>query len=231
MFRYLFIFFMLLISCSSDKAYQATESEKPKAKKPLKSVQDSIFSQKCRFENLSKTCIYEITRNIKKRNLVFQYNDIQIIIKEKKSLQLIDSVYIKNLGYFTTLEEKCSEAVSYRTNQNTIKEIVDNYFGFFIVADFNFDQKDDFAFLNGLESTSGPYYDFYTQTKNSKFEKDLFLTDSIGFFPSSIDKKSKILTTEMTVGVWGASKIKYSFDIEKDSWIILSKELTDFTKK
>lgn len=227
---YLFVFFIILMSCSSEQSYNLSEKEMLEIKPSLKHTTHFIPPQKCTFENLSKTYIYEICRNIEKKGNVLQYSDLKIIITEKKSLQIIDSIYINNLGYFTILEEKCSDAKSYQTNQNINEAIVDNYFGFFIVADFNFDKRDDFAFLNGFESTSGPYYDFYTQGKNNSFEKDVFLTDSIGFFPSFIDRKNKVLTTEMSLGVWGRSKIKYYFDEEKNSWIIQSREVSDFTK-
>jgi hypothetical protein len=219
------------MSCSSEQSYDLAERESPKVKTSLAQTASSVPSQKCTFENLSKTYIYEICRNIEKKGNVLQYSDLKIMIKEKESFKLIDSIYINKLGYFTISEEKCSDAKSYQTNQNIKEAIVDNYFGFFIVADFNFDKRDDFAFLNGLESTSGPYYDFYTQGNNNKFKKDAFLTDSIGFFPSFIDKKNKLLTTEIILGAWGASKVKYYFDRKKNSWVIQSREVTDFTKK
>jgi hypothetical protein len=86
-------------------------------------------------------------------------------------------------------------------------------------VDLNFDGLDDIAVVNNAGGNSGPLYSFYTQADGKKFVLDRFLTDSLMFFPSEINRKNKTLTISFHVGACGLSEDIYMFDNAKKSWI------------
>ena len=81
---------------------------------------------------------------------------------------------------------------SYITGLNKNAKALKNDYGDFIVADFNFDGKEDFALkYNANYKSSGPLYAFYIQQADGSFKNNQFLTGKVGTFPAIIDSKQK----------------------------------------
>lgn len=107
---------------------------------------------------------------------------------------------------------------SYSTKFKTDREIVDNYFGDIVVADLNFDGIDDIAVINEIGGNGGPLYRYYIQTSDRKFVLNNFLTDSVTFFPTKIDKVKKRLITYVHAGACCVSKNVYQFSKASNTW-------------
>ena len=112
----------------------------------------------------------------------------------------------------------CSAVGSYVTGKHAKDEGDDNYWGDFIVADFNFDGREDFAVIDDYFNT-GAIYEFFTQTQNGRFVKDSFLSG--GYFPNKIDRKNKTLTTDTTATTWGYMETVLKYNPTTKKWRVL----------
>jgi len=107
---------------------------------------------------------------------------------------------------------------SFSTKFKANREIVDNYFGDIVVADLNFDGNDDITIINDSGGNGGSEYIYYTQTTFKKFVLEPFLTDSVVYFPTQIDKVKKQLTTYVHAGACCVGRHIYQYDKMKNSW-------------
>lgn len=82
---------------------------------------------------------------------------------------------------------------SYSTGHNADELIVDDNSGDIVVADLNFDEKEDF----GLAKNNGfhVYYHFYLQDENGNFEFNKYLTTNLMGFPNKIDSIGQTIET------------------------------------
>jgi hypothetical protein len=88
-----------------------------------------------------------------------------------------------------------SNVRSYTTGKNKFAEVSDNDFGDIVVADFNFDNREDFAVKREGGGNGGPLYNYYIQTPDTSFRLDSFLSDTMIWFPAYFDKTKTTLTT------------------------------------
>ncbi|MBO9683018.1 MAG: hypothetical protein J7502_10185 [Flavisolibacter sp.] len=147
-----------------------------------------------------------------------QMNFLQVVIKDKSSKTVIDSFSIKSSFIYSFMFLSCDSMTSYTTKFKADREIVDNYYGDVVVADFNFDGYDDIAVVNDGGGNGGPLYSFYLQSNDRKFIKDNFLTDLVSFFPSKFNSKDKTLATYVHAGVCGLGENIYKLDKNKNIW-------------
>lgn len=143
---------------------------------------------------------------------------LQVLIKDKLSKTMIDSFSIKSSFIYSFMFLSCDSMTSLTTKFKADREIVDNYYGDIVVADFNFDTYDDIAVVNDGGGNGGPLYSFYLQNNDRKFIKDNFLTDSVIFFPSKFNSKDKTLTTYVHAGVCGLGEHIYKLDKNTNNW-------------
>jgi len=190
-------------------------------------ITDSIISKECLYQNLSKTNDFKLVyyEKYSGSEISNRYWDVIVYDKGKRK---IDSIR-QNLNIFSSSFVNFDDAKSYLTGVNTKRKVVDNYNGGFVVADFNFDSKNDFAIINDIGGTGGPFYSFYIQKDNSKFELNKFLQDSVIYFPSKIDKTKRMLITNVHEGACFIGEYKYKF--EKGEWKEISKKLIDICKE
>lgn len=182
--------------------------------KPI--LTDSIF---CDHNELSRQ--FDITVNFKRYTDTIEKQDssfLTLYIKDKNSKSVIDSVNIISLSYYSFMFTSCDSVTSYSTKFKADREIVDNYFGDIVVADLNFDGKDDIAVINDGGGNSGPLYGFYTQTSNKRFVIDRFLTDSVAYFPDRIQKSKRRLITWGRAGACCAGEHIYQLDKTTNQW-------------
>ncbi|MDI9871924.1 FG-GAP repeat protein [Flectobacillus roseus] len=143
---------------------------------------------------------------------------LKIFIKDKVKKSTVDSFSIVSTFYVSGMFMSCDSMTSFTTNFNSDRKIVDNYFGDLVVVDINFDGKDDIAVINDSGGTGGPFYSYYTQTKDKKFIKDQYLTDSVTYFPDKIDKTKKRLTTLVVANAYSVGEHTYHLDRNSYKW-------------
>ncbi len=186
-------------------------------------IYDSFIVRKFIYHNLSNQ--FDISLQIRR----FISNDgigdssiVSAVLINKKFHTIFDSVLVKSTLYFCNYFEKDDNVRSYSSGINVQKPIIDNYFGDIIIADLNFDRKDDIAIISDMGGNSGPLYKFFLQNNEHKFVLDRYLTDSMEFFPTIINKGEKTLTTYGHAGVMWVGRHIYKLDIETNTWKLLN---------
>ncbi len=222
---------IILFSCSIKEGHE-NESMFDLLHKFSKNANYSLYSTTiCEQVNLSNQ--FDISIDFKRFSSTIKKNDsclIKVILKDKISKSKLDSISIMSFFYFASIFSSCDSMTSYSTKFKVDRRIIDNYFGDIVVADLNFDEKDDIAIINNCGGNGGPLYSYYVQTKDRKFILDKFLTDSMVFFPSEINKENKTLTTYVHAGICWLGERVYKFD-ELTSWKEKSYRRIDICKE
>jgi len=134
-------------------------------------------------------------------------NHIQdIIYKPNTWVAIKDSLEITQIDYY---------------NKNLkIQEGIEDYHDF-IIADFNFDNLEDFAILYDYGGNGGPSYSYFFQNDQGQFIVNKQFPLNEGNFPKTLDKVNKTITLRIPSG---CCKIKTTiFKLKKDNnWEILS---------
>jgi len=136
---------------------------------PLK----TIVKEECKLNNLSNqfnlTLLTEYDKSSDDNSNLWKAN---IIIKLKNNSTIENIEFIPNSwSYFTSIQ--C----------NIIS-----------VADYNFDELDDFTIMSDVGGNSGPIFSYFFQNKENKFLKDKTFEFQDGPLPDKVDAKSKCLT-------------------------------------
>ncbi|WP_309640142.1 XAC2610-related protein [Flavobacterium sp.] len=211
----IFTLLFILISCKNDDKNSAQKIIRIIEKDTIRVIDSTIIKER-KYDNLSQSFDFKLTYYEKYvgKNVTKHYWDIIIYNKQGKK---IDSIR-QNVNLFYSSLVNLDNVRSYRTGINIDKEAVDNYYGDFIVADFNFDHKDDFTIINDLGGNGGTFYSYYIQESNRKFNLNKFLTDSIVYFPAKINSKNKTLVTYIHAGVCGLGEHIYKLDHKSNIW-------------
>lgn len=155
---------------------------------------------------------------------------VKLLLSDKKSKITFDSIELSSAFYYGTIFQDCKNVMSYSTAFNKNRKTVDNNYGDIVIADLNFDNREDIAVINDMGGNGGPLYSFFIQDTDRTFSKDVFLTDSMEFFPSKINKAAKTLTTYVHAGVCGSGEHIYRFDSGQKSWKEISHTIIDICK-
>lgn len=115
---------------------------------------------------------------------------------------------------------KCGLVRSYSTGKNKNFELGTEDFGDLVVADFNFDSRDDLA-VRCEDSNGGTYYRFYIQGNDQKFKLDSFLTDSMMLVPTYVNKARRTLTTFQHAGARYEGEQTYRLDRQTNKWSLI----------
>ena len=180
----------------------------------------SIFGQVCTHNDLSKT-LRIITQAKRTPGDSVEANQcpVEVTIIDKASNKTIQQISFKapTLGYRSFV--KCNCVRSYSTGKNRNAVIIDTDFGDIVVADFNFDSREDIA-IRSDDENGGTYYRFYIQEKDKLFKLDSFLTDSMSIVPTYFNRTKKTLTTYQHAGVRLGEQL-YRLDIRKNKWSMI----------
>lgn len=188
---------LFIISCSERSANDKDSIREDNTKDKIL-IEDTIHVEKRFYEDLSNNYNFKIgyTQQLKNSKTADNYWTIEIFDKNKNKVDsIVQTTYelsLKSLDF--------KQVRSYSTGKNLDKSVVDNYFGELVIADFNFDSKEDFAIINDEGGNAGVFYSYYIQQANKKFVLDRYLSDSMVYFPSAITKESRTLvrTTNTT---------------------------------
>lgn len=176
------------------------------------------LGQTCLHKNLSKEFNFEIkVRKIKNPKEEIDSNAVKVTVYNK----ITNKKQELNFGSSFLFEKtfiNCKNVRSYSTGTNKNAEIIDNDFGDLIIADFNFDNKEDFAVKNDSGGNGGPTYNFYVQDKNKNFALDQFLTSEMEFFPSKFILKNKRLITYVHANAYQLSENIFEYNDISKKW-------------
>lgn len=173
--------------------------------------------QSCEHTKLSKSLLFTTQPTRLKRADDYDSCRVRITVVNKLRHQLVFSITLASVFLFPSAYAQCNAARSYTTNAGQDADIKDYDYGDLVVADFNFDGKEDFAAKNDSGGNRGPTYNFYLQNGAGSFVLDKFLTERMGHFPDRIDKPAKTLLLESDNGKW-YFKNSYRLNIRNGSW-------------
>lgn len=142
---------------------------------------------------------------------------IQVKIISKANNKIIDSLSVSSIFFYDSVFLTRDDVRSFITGYNEKNEVLDNNYGNLIIADLNFDSKEDIVVVNDCVEGGGPYYNYYIQNTNGKFVLDKYLTKRMIFFPSIIDVPKRTLITYVHAGVCCLGEHTYILD-EIGSW-------------
>jgi hypothetical protein len=143
---------------------------------------------------------------------------LKILIRDKLTKAYSDSIVLSSVYFAGELFANCDSLTSYSTKFNADREIIGNMFGDIVVADVNFDKKDDIAVIHDAGGNSEPLYRYFIQSGEKKFSVDNFLTDSVTYFPHVIDKAKGRLITYAQAGACCVGRNTYQFDKSTKEW-------------
>ncbi|WDF78933.1 hypothetical protein PQ469_02800 [Mucilaginibacter sp. KACC 22773] len=120
--------------------------------------------------------------------------------------------------FFEGVFKSDSASRSYVTGYNKSLEVIDYDFGDLVIADLNFDGKEDLAIKYDSGGNGGPIYNFYLQDNKGYFHKDNYLTDRVGSFPREIDIKHKTITTQVHANVRHEGRKTFKYYPKTKQW-------------
>lgn len=184
------------------------------------------LAQTCLHKNLSKEFNFEV-KKIKISNETIDSNSVKVIVYNKISNKKQEIKFGANFLFEKTFIN-CKAVRSYITGINKDAETIDNDFGDLIIADFNFDNLEDFAIKNDSGGNGGPTYNYYIQGKNKSFTLDNFLTTEMEFFPSKFIIKNKRLITYVHANAYQLSENTFEYNEKSKKWKYKQSRLVSF---
>ncbi|MDJ1500042.1 XAC2610-related protein [Xanthocytophaga agilis] len=215
----LLMLMILICGCSTKQESKLLNTDSAISIVEPQHVYDSLSTKECEHLNLSKS--FNIKVNFKRYKSMKEEQDsciVKLFLTNKITKKLVDSISILSHFYFSDTFMDCKNVLSYSTRQNIEKDIVDNYYGDIVIADLNFDNKEDIAVINDSGGNGGTFYSYFIQTPNQKFIPERFLTDSMIYFPTKIDYKTKTLVTYVHASVCEMGENIYQLDKNTGKW-------------
>jgi hypothetical protein len=186
----------------------------------------SIVGQTCIHDDLSQTLrIITLVQRKAGTDTMAHNCSVKVTIIDKATKKTIQVISFTTTALYPQSFTKCNWVRSYSTgkNKNTIVGD-DTDFGDIVVADFNFDSREDIA-IRSDDENSGIYYKFYIQGKDRLFKLDSFLTDSMSLVPTYFNKAKKTLTTYQHGGARWKGEQLYHLDTRKNKWSLIRHRL------
>ena len=179
----------------------------------------TALGQTCTYTKLSNTFDFKTSQN---KNQNAHDTDSCIVtvyvISKLTNLTLLTICFSTEFYLFKNTFVDCNNVRSYSTGINNLQGVVDNDFGDIIVADFNFDNKEDFAIKREEGGSSGPLYNYYIQISPTAFKLDKFLSEKMIWFPTIFNEKKKTLTTLVPVNLMSVYETTYKLDTLTNIW-------------
>lgn len=162
---------------------------------------------------------------------------LTLYVIDKSSKRTVDTiVFNTDYSFYGVLEEQ--DATPYRINavssfstKVNIEDISYEHPADIVIADFNFDEKDDIAIANEITFSAGERYVYYIQQANQQFVIDNFLTKKMEFFPAEINSKNRTLITRVHAGACCSNVYEYELNKRGTKWHKKSVETIDYTQQ
>lgn len=220
---------LMLCACSNEKTAEATCGRISMNTVPVQSLvkYTKAFNLICNHNDLSYQFNYTLEyKYFLQGKTQDEFWTMDIVISEKTgSRRMVDSVHHKLDFIHWSGFPDCNNCLSYITGKNSKRIVMDNDFGELVIADFNFDGREDFAVFNDVGGNGGPMYTFFVQNENRKFSRDPFLSDTMKYFPDDMDNNKKQLTTVVHANACEFCKTTYHLDTVSGKWIEVETEM------
>lgn len=178
-----------------------------------------VNAQECIHSNLSHKFDYYITaKKSLSSDSIFSSGIVTLSIYLKNTKKLIQKIKVINdSGSLYAAYENCKNVRSYITGYHENQEASDYDYGDLIVADLNFDGKEDFAIKSEYSVDAGPSYIFYFQDNVGHFHRSRFLTEHLGSFPTYVNAKQKTLVKVYVMGHYEGTKT-FKYNPKNKTW-------------
>lgn len=178
----------------------------------------NVFGQTCSYENLSKKFNFIVVPIPKKKDLI----QLVVQVTNKDNSKIIQKLSIVCEGFYLDSFDNCKNVRSYITKINSLLPSGDeNDSGNFIVADFNFDDLEDFAIKSDPGGNGGPLYTYFLQTEDKKFYRSKYLSDTVQFFPTEINSIKKTLTTFLHANAYQKNRRIFKYNQKAKKWRLI----------
>lgn len=178
----------------------------------------TTFGQVCTHVGLSKKYNFKVSLNRPTPGAENEIITVVLSVVDKVRKKQIQNIVIKPTYLFSDVFVNCNSVRSYTTGLNKNMESIDNDFGDLIVADFNFDSKEDFALKKDSGGNGGPVYNFYIQNADGSFTLDNFLSEQMEFFPTRINKSNRTLITLVHANAYELAEHTYKKNVNGNKW-------------
>ena len=182
-------------------------------------VRTYSLAQECMHTNLSRQFDYKISATRKLAgDSTYYIVKVVLSIYSKKSKKLVQKINIAESNSLYDAFKSCKTVRSYITGYRKNADVLDYDYGDLIIADLNFDGKEDFIINGGYSVDAGPTYIFYMQDSPGHFVLNEVLTDSLASFPTHINPRQKTLT-QIYVSVSGYQVTKtFRYNTQTQKW-------------
>ncbi len=183
------------------------------------------YSQNCFYSDLSNE--FSISTKLKTIENIDGIHDSSIVIIEitnKKDTTTTYKIQLSSIFFMDQEFTNCGNIRSYSIENEYQNEVIDNDYGDLIIADFNFDNKDDIALIRDSGGNGGPLYNFYIQSDSFQFKLDFYLSNNVIYFPQNIDQELQELKTIVHANAYQMCETIYSYNKRLDKWIIKNKK-------
>lgn len=169
--------------------------------------------------DLSNEFDYDISVNHwKTADSIRGFSEWKLTVIDKVTGQFTDSICLGSESYYEFVGNDRNRIRSLVTNTTDGFELHDNDQGDLIIADLNFDRKEDIALVRKSWGNGGPIYDFYIQGKHGQFSRDHYLSEIVMSFPEEINQAQRTIRTRTHANVMGAVIETYKFVGGKGQW-------------
>jgi hypothetical protein len=136
--------------------------------------------------------------------------------KKVQTINIESEFILKSKSFKECQNNKKYSANEYlKSNENDFRDL--------IVADLNFDGKEDIAIKREEGGNGGPLYNFYIQSKNQKFILDTYLSNEMTYFPDYIDIENKTLHIHVRINSATEEGMTYYYAEKNKTWSIKKK--------
>ncbi len=144
--------------------------------------------------------------------------DTVILEISNKRTNKVQVIHVATGILYDSMYKNCDFVRSYSTGFNKKNSVVDNMFGDIVVADLNFDKREDIAVVRDAGGNGGPLYAYYFQSSSGVFEIDTFLSNNMPYFPIEINSADSILKNSYHCGATCVNSDVFTISSKTGNW-------------
>lgn len=174
---------------------------------PAQNVVDSTTSTNFNFLILVKS---KDENTLGKAEIVVKVIDKRTEV-ETQTIRFVSDFILKSESYIQNRNNRYHPA-----NVTIVSD--ENDCGDLIVADLNFDGREDLALKREEGGNGGPLYNYYLQTPSRNFIFDEYLTNEMSYFPDFINSQENTLHVTVRVDSRSVEGITYKYENSRKVW-------------
>lgn len=174
---------------------------------PAQNVVDSTTSTNFNFLILVKS---KDENTLGKAEIVVKVIDKRTEV-ETQTIRFVSDFILKSESYIQNRNNRYHPA-----NVTIVSD--ENDCGDLIVADLNFDGREDLALKREEGGNGGPLYNYYLQTPSRNFIFDEYLTNEMSYFPDFINSQENTLHVTVRVDSRSEEGITHKYENSRKVW-------------